>query len=86
MNIENIEAKIKEGTVIGILDNKISSKEKDNRYFSGRWLENQEVAESFWKEIIEKISKYHDIEIIEKEYPTINRSRRELIVGNKIHS
>ena len=85
MNNKNvIEATIKEGTTIAILDNKISSKEKYEKYFSGRWLEDKTTAEKVWNDLVTYISKNYNIEIMEKEYSRINKKRRELIIGSKL--
>lgn len=84
MNKENIiQAVIKEGTTIAILDNKISSKEKHEKYFSGRWFEDKVTAEKVWNELVAYIDKSYSIEVIEKKYPKINKKRRELIVGKE---
>ena len=83
MEFEHIEARIKEGTIIAVLDTKISSKEKGQRYFSGRWLKDIETAEKEWEYMKKEISKQHEIEIVDKYYTDIDRSRRELRVGYK---
>lgn len=81
---EIIGATIKEGTTLAILDNKISSKEKHEKYFSGRWFESVEEAENIWNELVANISKVYNIEMFEKEYPAINRKRRELTIKEVI--
>lgn len=80
---ENVEVPLREGTTIAILNHKISSKRKGERYFSGRWLENKEAAEEFWKGLVDYVNKYFETEIIEKEYPSINQVRREMIIGKQ---
>lgn len=81
MEIEHIVDAIDTGTVIAILDNKISSKAKGEKYFSGRWLINNIAVEKAWDKLIEDISKIYEIEIIDKNYPAIGRKRKELTVG-----
>lgn len=78
-----IQAVIKEGTTIAILDNKISSKEKHEKYFSGRWFDSSEDVENVWNELLTDINKKYNIKIIEKEYPKINRKRKELTIGKE---
>ena len=81
-NIENIiGAEIKEGTIIAILDNHISSKEKHEKYFSTRWFDDNKQAENVWSELVEYIVRNHDAEIAYREYPKISRRRKELTIG-----
>ncbi len=81
MEYEHIESIIEPGTIIAILDNKISSKRHWQKYFSGRWLKDIETAETYWIGLLDFLNKHFHIEIIEKEYPKICRSRREIVVG-----
>jgi len=80
LSISNIEAGIKEGTTIAILGNKISSKEKHDKLFSGVHHKDIETAEKAWEEAITFIKKHYEVEIIEKYYPSIDITRRELTV------
>ena len=81
MEFEHIEARIKEGTIIAILDNKISSKEKGDIFFGGRWLVDKEQANEHWENIVKEVSKHYKTKIIDKYYEEIGRARKELIIG-----
>lgn len=85
ISIKGIVADIKEGTTIAILDNKISSKEKYERFFSGVYHEDRKAAEKAWEEAVTFIKKHFEVVIIDKYYPAIDRCRKELTVlgGNK---
>lgn len=85
MRYEHIEATVEPGTIIAILGDQISSKEKGDKYFSNRCLGETELAEKFWKELVEFTNRYFETRIINKEYPAIKTSRRELVVGEKLN-
>ena len=73
-----ISADITTGTTIAILDNRISSKNKGERHFSSKAYKNEEIAKSKWEFLKKEITKKYNIEIINKEYPAIQRTRKEM--------
>lgn len=75
-----ISADIKTGTTIAILDNRISSKNKGEKHFSSKAYADKEVAKSKWELLKKEITKKYNIEIIDKEYPAINRTRKEMTI------
>ena len=74
---------IKEGTVIAIFNNAISSKEKHDKYFSVKWFDDNIEAENKWNELTMRIKEHFKTETIMKKYSAV--VRKELIIGGRIN-
>lgn len=77
---DEISANLETGTTIAILDNRISFKNGHERLFSARFYESEEAAKKVWNSLKDYITKDYNVEIIDKEYPAINRSRKEMTI------
>jgi len=80
VNKYTLGSETKKGTIITILDNKISSKEKGEKYFNGKWYKDEAEAEKAWNYLVKNIGKKYSIEINEKYYPATGKMRREMTI------
>lgn len=84
MQFEHIEARIEAGTKLAIFGNKLSSKEKHHKYFSGRWLIDEKAAIEHWDKIISKLREKFEISITERYFEDLDKIRTEATIIAKL--
>ena len=72
---------IKEGTIIAVTGNKVSSKEKHEKYYNGKWYDDNKQAMDAWEYFKAMASNSFKITVEEKYYSSTDVTRLELLVG-----